>query len=241
MSRIAVSAAQGMGKTTFINDFIETFPNFKSSGDSYRKLIKKKKLSINKNGNQESQEQILNAITDNIMKYKKEDNVIHDRCPLDNLVYTLWLKAYGLGNITDDFVAKTIAIVKNSMAFLDVIFYIPILEGYPIPYMDEKETRERDEVYRIEIDNFFKEIQRTYVANVPVFFPFDTSDGAPAFIEIFGTREQRIMMSKLYFNDKGELYGEKDSLLVVPDNSQAFDPDVIKLQNEVSSKIITAK
>ena len=89
--RIAVVGAANQGKSTFVNDFLENWPMYKKGEGNYRNLIKAKKLQTNKTGNAESQALILNSIMDEAMEYEKSDFVIHDRCVLDNLVYTMWL------------------------------------------------------------------------------------------------------------------------------------------------------
>lgn len=200
-----------MGKTTFINDFLKNWPSYKSSGDTYRALIKEKNLTLNKQGNKESQSVILDCLLDSAMKYKKTDNVIHDRGTVDNLVYTLWLKAKEKGDIDDTFLQKSFQLVKQSMFFYDVIFYIP----YDISSVveEKRENRETDKEYNAELDNFFKTIGSMYYNKSTALFPFNDPSGVPAFIEIFGSPLERIELAKLYIDPDGNEFGEKDSLL----------------------------
>lgn len=211
--RIGVSAAQNMGKTTLINDFVKVFPNFKIAGNSYREKAKKEGVKLNKEGDEASQKIIRDAIIDDLQQYdRKKDCVIHDRTILDYLAYTLWLNANG--KVSDLFVEQQIPIVKNTLGFYDVIFFIPIVKGYDIPIVPSKDgQRELDPQYRIEMDNIFKAVITDYwKKDKRIFFP---NDDCPAVIEVVGTREERIEMTKLYINpdEGGKMYEEKDSLL----------------------------
>lgn len=243
MPRIAIVAAQNMGKSTLIEEFCKKFPQYTKSNGSYREAIKEKGLGINKEGNELSQSIILDCLIDEVMKYSSTDKVIHDRCPLDNLVYTLYLKEYFPDRISDEFVKKSFALVKESLKFIDVIFYIPILKKYPPPKMEERESRSNDELYRLEIDNIFKVIHQTYVNNVPWVFPFDTKDGSPPVIEIFGELSERIQMIKLYIDpETGDLYGDNKSTMndiITPEDARILD-ELLK-QNSEGAKIITDK
>ena len=209
--RILISGVGNVGKSTFVRDFLKNWPSYKSSGATYRDLIKSKGLTLNKEGNKESQSIILDCLLDEAMKYKKTDNIIHDRGTLDNLVYTLWLKAKDKGGIDDNFIQKTFQLVKQSMFFYDVIFYIPFDDTTVA--MEERENRETDKEYNMELDNFFKAIHSMYYDKNEYLFPFKDPSGVPALIEIFGSPIERIELAKLYIDPDGNEFGEKDSLI----------------------------
>ena len=209
--RITVCGCSGIGKTTFIQDFLKNWPSYKSSGATYRELVKAKGLSLNKEGNKESQSIILDCLLDEALKYKKTDNIIHDRGTLDNLVYTLWLKAKDKGGIDDNFIQKTFQMVKQSMFFYDVIFYIPYDDTTITT--EKRENRETDKEYNMELDNFFKAIHSMYYDKNEYLFPFKDPSGVPALIEIFGSPIERIELAKLYIDPDGNEFGEKDSLI----------------------------
>lgn len=222
--RICVSGAASMGKTTFINDFLKNWPSYKSSGKTYRDLIKDKKLTLNKEGTKESQEIILNALLDEAMKYKTTDNIIHDRGTIDNLVYSLWLRAKEKGNVDDLFIQRTFQLVKNSMFFYDVIFYIPYDDKFQ--NIEERDNRETDKSYNQELDNFFKAINEMYYNKNTNLFPFNDEGGVPALIEIFGSRKERLEIAKLYIAPDGNQFTEGDSLIA----------DFIKDSNPLNNK-----
>ena len=96
--RICVSGTGSQGKSTFIKDFIKQWPDYTTPKQTYRKFIKK---NHSKKTNEKMQWKILNSIVDDIQKYGQEDNVIFDRGPLDNMVYTLWCFSKKTGNISE--------------------------------------------------------------------------------------------------------------------------------------------
>jgi len=208
--RIAISGSACQGKTTLVNDFIENWPMYKRSNESYRKIIKEEKLGINKNVNKDGQWKILNCLVDDIQKSSTEKYVLFDRCPLDNLVYSLWSMESGASDIDKAFIDECIPVVRESVKLLDIIFFLPITKVAPVR-IELKEDRETDTVYIKEIDNIFKALERQYMINGGE--PFFCKDDKPGFIEIFGSPEERIKMIELYIAKTGDLIDEQESVL----------------------------
>lgn len=204
--RIGVSGTQRVGKSTFVKDFLNVWKMYKVPEKRYSDFIEEKKLKLNKEGDEESQKFIRDFMIDQIIETKKEDYIIFDRTPLDNLVYTLWLSEKDV--ISNDFVIESIQTVKHSLCFFDLIIFLPICENIPV---EERNHRDNDESFRIEINLFFKSLYEAYVKNSSVFFPFDTELGCPGIFEIYGDREERIRMMTNYINDKGNLIEESSS------------------------------
>jgi hypothetical protein len=207
--RIAVSGTACQGKSTFIQDFLKNWSSYSRSKESYRDIVLKEKLKINKEVNQDGQWRILNSLIDDLQSTVKTDKIIFDRCPLDNLVYSMWSFDQKASDIDKEYIDKCIPLVAESMRHLDIILFIPITKFSPVN-IEEKQTRETDQEYINEIDNIFKAIQRSYYTGKSPFFPKDDS---PAIIEIFGTPEERIKMVELYLNANGDLHGEEESVL----------------------------
>jgi predicted ATPase len=205
--KLCVVGTACQGKSTYISDFLKNWNMYKTTEKSYRDIIKEKKLSINENGNEESQKIILDILVDQAIDFSKDDNVIYDRCVLDNLAYTFWLNANG--KVSDEFLEKTRTIVHETLKLYDILFFFPISKFSKIE-LTESENRSINVEYRDEIDQIFKAFQQSYLSGDGKIFPTIES---PAFIEIYGTPEQRIEMTKLYINTNGNIYGEEDSLI----------------------------
>ena len=214
--RIAISGTAAQGKTTLINDFLKKYPNYTTPKKTYRDVISTD--SHSKSTNKDTQWDILNFMVDSLTEHGDKDQyVIHDRCPLDNIVYSLWAHAKGEddNSINEKFIKKCIPLVRESMKFLDIIFFIPITNATEANIEDDK-FRETDVEYIQEIDNLFKAMHSGWQNPESQFFP---REDRPGMIEVFGNPEERIKMIGFYVNDDGDMYGDKDSMV----NNDLYD------------------
>lgn len=205
--KIAISGTHCVGKSTFIEDFIKNWPNYTTPEKSYRDYIKEKNLPHSKDGTEESQRLILDAIIEQSQQYSKTDNIIFDRCVLDNLAYSSWLNLNG--KISDKFLDECRIIIREALKLLDVVFFIPLTKVAPVEF-EADELRDDDLKYREEIDNIFKIFLHSYQQQDGRVF---AADDAPPMIEIFGNREQRIKLMELYLDKQGRAYTEQSSLI----------------------------
>ena len=120
--RLAVIGPQNTGKTTFIKDFIKAFPQYKTPKETYRDLVKKNKLKINRETDQETQRAIRDFLFNQIKNFQGE-NVIFDRAMLDNYVYSL--AQHQLGNIKKKFINETKKVMYASLNHIDRLIFIP--------------------------------------------------------------------------------------------------------------------
>jgi|AntRauTorcE11897_2_1112592.scaffolds.fasta_scaffold01218_13 predicted ATPase len=210
MPLITVSGTQGIGKSTFIEDFLIQYPMFKTPERTYRDVIKEKGLKINKETTKYSQGLILDSIIEVMNSYSKSDDIIFDRCPLDNLVYSLWAYEKGIGDMDDDFVTECIQKSRLAMQKIDLILLIPITtQNIEII---EGENREIDAVYQKEINEVFQGLKR--LRDKGTDDTFFVKDDCSPIIEIYGSRQDRINMTKLYLKENGSFYGDEDNMLL---------------------------
>lgn len=208
--RLAISGTAGQGKTTLLSEFLNNWDMYQTPELTYRSVLKgDKRYKHSKQTNKDTQWDILNYMIDEMEKYSGDDFVIFDRCPLDNLIYTMWAHHKGVGDIDELFVEKCIPIVRESMKLLDIIFFIPITNVAQSDIEDDG-TRETDIEYIKEIDNFFKAFHNNWMTGDTRFFP---KEDRSALIEVFGTTEERIKMIEFYVDTNGKMYGEDDSLV----------------------------
>ena len=218
--KICISGCQNIGKSTLIEEFLKQWPMYKKADNSYREIAKKNtKVKLNTEGDEESQAIIRDALIDQAINHTKDENVIFDRCVLDNLVYSLWLNAKG--KVSDLFIEKQIPIFKESIKLYDIIFFIPKLKDYDIPIVPDKDgQRCLDPVFQEETDNIFKAIMMDYwKQDRRVFFP---KEDCAAVIDIpVGPIQDRLNVIKLYVKNDGDCYQEEDSLLKDEKNLEA--------------------
>ena len=119
--RISVIGAQNSGKTTLIKEFLQKWPMYKTPEKTYRDIIKEKSIKINREGDEESQKAILNALIDEVQQ-AQGDYLIFDRCVIDNIAYTLWLNHQG--KIPDKFVVDSKFLALQTLKLFDIIFYV---------------------------------------------------------------------------------------------------------------------
>ena len=222
--RIAICSTSNIGKSTLIQDFLQEWDMYGREVKTYRDVLNEKGLSHSKNTNKESQKAILDYMVETLKEFKEGDKVIFDRCPLDNLVYSMWGMSQEDNDIDEDFVDECIPIVNEALKNLDIIFFIPITKHNEIEVQDNGD-RETDKQYIREIDSFFKVIKRHYHEN-PQENPFFPRDDSPALIEVFGSREERIQMIKLYLDIDGDLIGGDGQ-------SDIFSPENMDLMEEL--------
>ena len=208
--RIAFIGPQNSGKSTLIDEFLKQWPMYKKPEKTYRDLIKEKNLPVNKSGTPESQKEILNALVDEVQQAAATDDkyLVFDRCVVDNIAYTLWHYAKDTPGFTTEFVIDSKTIAAIGLKYLDIVFYVPSRKEIPI---QEKETRETDEIFREEIHNLFESLVESYEKNTGAFFP---KEDCPAVIRLDGPPDMRLPQIKLYIKDNGSGYGEEDGSLI---------------------------
>ena len=86
---------------------------------TYRDVLNEKGLPHSKETTKESQKAILDYMVDTLQEFKVGDKVIFDRCPLDNLVYSMWAMSQEGNDIDEDFIDECIPIVNEALKNLD--------------------------------------------------------------------------------------------------------------------------
>ncbi len=215
--RIAICGTANVGKSTLIKDFLQEWDMYGREVKTYRDVLNEKGLPHSKETTKESQKAILDYMVNTLKEFKEGDKVIFDRCPLDNLVYSMWAMSREGNDIDEDFIDECIPIVREALVNLDIIFFLPITKHNKIN-IEENGNRETDEQYIKEIDSFFKVLQRHYHEN-PQDNPFFPRDDSPALIEVFGKPEERMAMIRLYIDAEGDLVGgDGGSEIFTPEN-----------------------
>jgi predicted ATPase len=206
--RIAISGCQNSGKTTLLTNILQVWSQYVTPEKTYRDLIKDKQLPHSSLASKDTQLDILSFMIEQMGDYKKGSKVVYDRCPIDNLVYTLWCHDKGIDGFDKTFVDQTISLVKESMRSLDIIFLLRY-DG-SIKIVDDG-LRDTNLDYIKEIDNIFDVLYQQYYHNLEadIFFPKDDS---PCVIPLPASGQQRIDIISEYLTPTGELYGDEESI-----------------------------
>ena len=216
--RICISGTGCQGKSTLIEAFLKKWPNYTTPKKTYRDLLIKEKMSHSKGTTKDVQWAILNEMIDEFQKHDKDSNVVYDRGPLDNLVYTIYGYGKDSDGIDDKYVGKTIELVKETLKLLDINFLIPITKFNDIDYKSEiskqksklNKKKHVDVEFIEECNTIFQAIKNDWETNPDTKF-FDIRD-MPAIIEVYGTTEQRLQIIGMYLDDSGNLVDEPSVL-----------------------------
>jgi len=206
--RICVSGPQCTGKTTFIQDFLQEWPKYKTTKKTYREVITDENLDHSSVTTEETQRKILDWMVLEGRNHKPKSKIIFDRGPLDNLVYTMW--AAGNNLVSEEFFLKTVERVKNSMKYVDLIIIIPLDKTIQ---MKDDAMRDTNLQYQRDINDIFMFLYDQYKNNFEsnIFFPYNDSPGV---ITLSGSRDQRIkFLKENYFDETGDIYGDEHSII----------------------------
>jgi len=87
--RIALAGCANSGKTTLVQAFLRKWPMYTTPTKTYRDVIRENNLGHSSKTNEETQLAILDFMLLEQNNYSEKSYVIYDRCPWDNLAYTL--------------------------------------------------------------------------------------------------------------------------------------------------------
>ena len=210
--RIAFSGTANTGKTTLLKNFLAVWSQYSTPEKTYRDVIKAKNLPHSSLTTTETQWEILNLMIDQLQSYDKKSKVVFDRCPLDNLAYTMWAYGKGIDGFDKEYVDKCVTLTKESMRHIDIIFLLNYDETIKI--VDDG-LRDVDNTFIKEIDNIFAALYEQYYQNpeADIFFPKHDS---PGIIPLPTNPQRRIDIISEYLTPQGDIYGDEHSL---------FNPD----------------
>lgn len=209
--RICVTGADGLGKTTFINQILEQWSVYKSPNYEYHNSIKDLRDGV---FTKHKQKEIINCMFETYKQYGKKDNVVYDRGPIDCLAYTLYGLNDSSSDIDEQFVDWMSDQVKNALRMIDLILFVPITRSAPMDLKQNAADKEADYVtleFIHSIDAILKAVFSRWDSTDAKYL---IKDDKPHFVEIFGLPEQRLHLAKFYIAEDGDAHGE--SSIITP-------------------------
>lgn len=157
MSRLfTFTGAQGVGKTTILNEIIKEYKDMEIITNVVRRLHNDDQIRINKKGNGKTQQLIYDTLKKEYIQYLYNSdfntNCISDRSLVDVVAYTKYL--YERGKASKNSYEEQLKDLKEWAIYHKhgcKHIYIPI----EFPAVEDG-IRDVDEEYRIEIDNNIK-------------------------------------------------------------------------------------
>lgn len=207
--RIAFSGTGNSGKSTMVKSFLHTWKQYETPEKTYRDILEEEDLTHSTETTTDTQNKILDFMVDQVASYDKDSKVIYDRCPLDNLAYTIWCNEKKKDGFTREFVTKQINLMKESMRNLDIIFLCRFDVNQKV---EDDGFRETNVEFILEVDNIFNSFFQQYTQNpeADIFFPKGDS---PAVIELPHKAQERIDLVHQYVGDDGTLLDDEPSIL----------------------------
>ena len=152
--RIAVSGTHYMGKSTLIEDFIKSHPDYKQEVEPYDQLQEVKDMELSVEPSLDSMLEELDYSIRQLHQCAKETNIIFDRCPVDFIAYAMCSIDQDSVDINDSEIAERFDEVKEALNNLDLIVFLPITKEHLIEYPEENPA------YRKKADKYFKKLYR---------------------------------------------------------------------------------
>jgi hypothetical protein len=213
--RICFSGTASTGKSTLLNAFLRKWPMYGTPMKTYRDVLKENNLPHSSSTTEDTQLTILDWMMNEHKKYNKDSLMVFDRCPWDNLAYTLQ------GNlnetISDEVTAATISFVRESMKDIDIIFW---LKHDPDIKIIEDGVRDTNKDFIIQTDSIFQDLFNHYSENLEadIFYP---KEDCPAIIPLDGkTVDDRLFFISQFLTKEGTLIDDEPSM---------FDPSNLDL------------
>lgn len=225
--RIAFSGTANSGKSTMVKSFLHTWTNYDSPKKTYRDMLEEKGLEHSSKTTTETQTQVLDFLIDQVQGKGLDAKIVYDRCPLDAVAYTMWANGKGIEGFTDEFVEKQIAMGKEALRSLDIIFMTRFNET-TMKIVDDG-TRDANLEFIKEMDNIFYSLYMQYMLapQADVFYPRDDS---PCVILLPDDGQARINLVQEYVTPDGGMYGDEESILN-PDNIEQLET-LVKAQKD---------
>lgn len=184
--RILVSGTHGMGKTTFIRDFVEKYPNYVFDEEPYYKIMDLGHIDPMVGLSLDQCLIQFKYSIEQLESYENENNLILDRCPIDFIAYGLCAAKEEDIDIRETEFADYFDEVKELLTTFDLISFIPITTEYPILFTQENPN------YRTQADINFKKLYRSDI------YELLPNYAKPRIIELIGSREKRIQQIECY-------------------------------------------
>lgn len=186
--RIAVSGTHSVGKSTLVADLLAALPGYRHEEEPYRMLRGQYPIKFGKESTKYCNGVQAYYSISRVLSYRSAgENVVFDRAPVDYIAYSQYTAHFGETDLDEGFVASLVEPVRESLANLDLIVFVPISKHHPM-HLEADGIRPVDPTYRVHVDKDFKAIYREGAFGV---FGGERR-GLPRVLEVQGSREERV-------------------------------------------------
>lgn len=179
---------------------------YERAKSTFRERIAESGLAVNRETTLASQTIIRDALIDQAEQYSDKEFVIHDRCILDELVYSTLAQERPGSDVTEDFVATSSMIAGQIVKKYDIIFFFPVDDehhaAFATPVQQRIVERDNDPEFRLQVNEVFRVLHQLNQNRTAVFDPNDS----PPIIDLYGTVHEKIQLATLYVAPDGKMY-----------------------------------
>ena len=141
--KVAVSGTHCCGKSTLIDRFLITHPDFAHEPEPYAVLEEQYGEAFAAEPSADDFYRQLEFNIDRLRGYESGEMVIYERCPIDFLAYMLALGDLGRDSEATWLAERSLGMVKDAIGLLDLILFLPLDEtdGGVMPDSEDGELR----------------------------------------------------------------------------------------------------
>lgn len=188
--RVAVSGTHCCGKSTLIDRFLISHPEFAHEPEPYAVLEEQYGEAFAAEPSADDFYRQLEFNIDRLRSHGSGEMVIYERCPIDFLAYMLALGDLGRDKEATRLAERSLGMVKDAIGLLDLILFLP-LDDVDSSVMSDSE----DEELRIAVDSQLVGIFRDD--------DFDLfTSRRPVVVEATGHTAQRLLRLEVALNDQ---------------------------------------
>ena len=132
--RIAVSGTHCTGKSTLIEEFLQTHPDFVYEPEPYTVLVEELGEEFSAEPCVEDFIRQLEFNIDRLREHKRGERVIYERCPIDFLAY--------IDALDSRAAQASLGLVSDAIQHLDLILYLPLDHTLDVPEDEFPRLRE---------------------------------------------------------------------------------------------------
>ena len=122
--RIAISGTHCCGKSTLIEEFLITHPEYTHEPEAYETLQDELGESFAAEPSAEDFRRQLEHCVNRLEQYRESDDVIFERCPADYLAYMLALTDLRRDSQASRVAAESMGIARSGMKRLDIVVFL---------------------------------------------------------------------------------------------------------------------
>ena len=142
--RIAVSGSHGSGKSTLIDHFLASHPEYLHEPEPYEWLVELRGEPMSEEPEAQDFYQQLEISAERLRDHPSGVHVIAERTPLDFLAYLLALRDLGRGGDPTSFIEPAVELARSTMEHIDVLVVLPLndADGITVPDTEDPELRD---------------------------------------------------------------------------------------------------